>query len=318
MGSDKDPADVFAMPQTVGVVVVTYNRKQLLESCLCALDAQTLVPETIIVVDNASTDGTDAFLASRETAGGCPVIVHRLDHNQGGAGGFAEGLRMAIDKGVHWIWMMDDDAEPHADALAELMRVASNSDNIYGSLATHGEETSWLMTLLGDHPVTTSRVADIPAMAQVQMLPFLGFMIHRDLVQKIGLPDTGFFIAADDVEYCVRAHMAGTRIFLAGESHIEHPKSRPYKVKLPGYTLTARELPPWKRYYDTRNRLLIARRHYGARLFTQTLPGSFVRMAATLLKEPRKGAQLWAWCCGMFDGLLGIKGKRHEKWGIHQ
>lgn len=299
-------------------VIVTYNRRMLLEACLSCIGGQTQDVDKVLVVDNASTDGTREWLHEWLPANLPQAELIRLDENLGGAGGFSEGLRRAVDSGADWIWMMDDDAEPHADALAELMRVASNSDNIYGSLATHGEETSWLMTLLGDHPVTTSRVADIPAMAQVQMLPFLGFMIHRDLVQKIGLPDTGFFIAADDVEYCVRAHMAGTRIFLAGESHIEHPKSRPYKVKLPGYTLTARELPPWKRYYDTRNRLLIARRHYGARLFTQTLPGSFVRMAATLLKEPRKGAQLWAWCCGMFDGLLGIKGKRHEKWGIHQ
>jgi hypothetical protein len=148
------------------------------------------------------------------------------------------------------------------------------------------------------------------------MLPFLGFLIHRELVGKIGLPDAGFFIAADDVEYCVRARKAGARIIVAGKSHIEHPKSRPYEVRFPGFSLTALELPPWKRYYDTRNRLLIARKHYGVRLFSQTIPGSFVRMAAALVKEPRKLAQLKAFTAGFVDGLLGRKGRRHENWGI--
>jgi hypothetical protein len=105
---------------------------------------------------------------------------------------------------------------------------------------------------------------------------------------------------------------------VAGKSHIEHPKSRPYQIKLPGYTLTALALPPWKRYYDTRNRLLIARKYYGFRLLTQTIPGSFVRLAAALLYEPRKLAQLWSFCAGMIDGLLGLKGRRHAKWGIPQ
>jgi hypothetical protein len=212
--------------------------------------------------------------------------------------------------------MMDDDAEPRPDALNELMCIADDPGNVYGSLAVNGDETSWLMTLLGNPPITTSAAAVVPAQAQVKMLPFLGFLIHRDLVEKIGLPDPGFFIAADDVEYCIRAQKVGAQSIVAGKSHIEHPKSRPYAVKLPGCTLTALELPPWKRYYDTRNRLLIARKHYGMRLFTQTIPGSFVRMGAALVKEPRKLAQLKAFTAGFIDGLLGRKGRRHEAWGI--
>lgn len=300
----------------IACVVVTYNRKILLERCLLAIARQTRSPDEMFVIDNASTDGTGEWLASW-----LPAYLPRgervqLPHNLGGAGGFAAGLKAAIANGCDWVWMMDDDAEPHPDALAELTSVATDPANIYGSLATNGEETSWLMTLLGDRTVTTSRAVDIPAMAQVRMLPFLGFMIHRNLVQKIGLPDAGFFIAADDVEYCIRARKAGANVVVAGKSHIEHPKSRPYEVKLPGYTLTALALPPWKRYYDTRNRLLIARRYYGVRLFTQTIPGSFVRLIAALLKEPRKLAQLKAFSAGFVDAMLNRTGRRHDIWGI--
>ena len=300
----------------VTTLVVTHNRKPLLLRCLAAVAKQTRKPNRILLVDNASTDDTLESLRNEGWLARQDFQVLGLTENTGGAGGFSAGLKCAISYGSDWIWMMDDDAEPHADALAELMQVAIDPANIYGSLATNGDETSWLMTLLGDPSKTTSLISDIPAQATVRMLPFLGFLIHRDLVEKIGLPDPDFFIAADDVEYCIRAQKAGAQIIVAGKSHIEHPKSRPYEVRLPGCKLIALELPPWKRYYDTPNRLLIARKHYGIKLFTQTIPGSFARLLAALAKEPRKLAQLSAFAAGMFDGLLGIKGKRHEAWGI--
>lgn len=304
------------MSEKICVVVVTYNRRLLLERCLSAILAQTRKPDMVMVVDNASTDGTASWLEQWLPANMQVAKLIPMQENAGGAGGFSEGLRAAIEGGADWIWMMDDDAEPHPDALAELACVAGDSSNVYGSLAVSGSETAWLMTILGPPVLATGVVAEIPAQAQVQMLPFLGFMIHRDLVNRIGLPDAGFFIAADDVEYCVRARRSGAKVIVAGKSRIEHPKSRPYEIRLPGLVLTGLELPPWKRYYDTRNRLLIARQHYGAKLFTQTIPGSLVRMMATLLTEPRKIPQLKAFLAGFVDGLLGRKGRRHEAWGI--
>jgi Predicted glycosyltransferases len=301
---------------SVAVVVVTYNRLPLLKRCLAAIAAQTRAPDFVFVIDNASTDGTGEALLEWMPGNLTGGEVVRLAENIGGAGGFSEGLRVALGRGAEWVWMMDDDAEPHADALAELMAVATEPFNVYGSLAVNGQDTSWLMTVVGPPAFTTGEAGAVPAEAEVQMLPFLGFMIHRNLVGKIGLPDPGFFIAADDVEYCARVKKRGAKIIVAGRSRIEHPKSRPYEIKLPGFALTGLELPPWKRYYDTRNRLLIARRHYGMKFFTQTIPGSLVRMAATLVKEPQKYRQLKAFVAGFVDGLLGRTGKRHEAWGI--
>lgn len=304
------------MLDSVTTVIVTHNRRLLLREALAAHAVQTLQPSRLLIIDNASTDGSREMLAAEGWLGRSEIELLELQENTGGAGGFKAGLQSAIASGASWIWMMDDDAAPHPDALQQLMRVATDPAQVYGSLAVCGNETSWLTTVIDPPLGEVERSEDVPEVATVQSLPFLGFLIHSDLVKRIGLPDAGYFIAADDVEYCVRAQRAGARILIAGKSRIEHPKSRPYKVRVLGRSLTCLALPPWKRYYDTRNRLLIARRHYGMRLFTQTIPGSFVRMLAALAVEPRKGAQLWAWCCGMLDGLLGIKGKRHTRWRI--
>ena len=301
---------------TITAIIVTYNRKKLLERCLSAITTQTRRPDAVLVIDNASTDGTPACLHKWMPLHLPQATLIALDQNTGGAGGFAAGMKLAFENGAEWVWMMDDDAEPHPEALEQLMRVATDPSHVYGSLAVCGDETSWLTTVLNPPLGEVERPEDVPEHAEVQSLPFLGFLIHRDLVARIGLPDTGYFIAADDVEYCVRAQHAGAKIIMASRSRIEHPKSRPYKVKVLGRTLTCLALPPWKRYYDTRNRLLIARRHYGIKLFTQTIPGSLVRLFAALWQEPDRPAQLRAFCAGFWDGLWGIKGKRHEKWGI--
>ena len=300
---------------TITAIIVTYNRKKLLERCLSAITTQTRRPDAVLVIDNASTDGTPAWLHKWMPLHLPQATLIALDQNTGGAGGFAAGMKLAFENGAEWVWMMDDDAEPHPEALEQLMRVATDPSHVYGSLAVCGDETSWLTTVLNPPLGEVERPEDVPEHAEVQSLPFLGFLIHRDLVARIGLPDTGYFIAADDVEYCVRAQHAGAKIIMASRSRIEHPKSRPYKVKVLGRTLTCLALPPWKRYYDTRNRLLIARRHYGIKLFTQTIPGSLVRLFAALWQEPDRPAQLRAFCAGFWDGLWGIKGKRHEKWG---
>ena len=303
-------------PGSVVTIVVTYNRKPLLIKCLDAVLSQHSIPAKVIAADNASTDGTRETLQASGWSENPRFELLALDQNTGGAGGFSAGLKHAIDSGADWVWMMDDDAEPHPTALDELMRMADDPAHVYGSLAVNGSDTSWLTTVLDPALGEVEKADDVPARAVVQSLPFLGFLIHRDLVKRIGLPDAGYFIAADDVEYCVRAQKAGAEIVIAGKSRIEHPKSRPYKVRVLGRTLTCLALPPWKRYYDTRNRLLIARTHYGMRMFTHTIPGSFVRMFAALLKEPRKLAQLYAFSAGFIDGLLGIKGKRHVFWRI--
>lgn len=307
---------ITTTPTRVCAVIVTYNRKILLMQCLAAISEQTRKPDYILLVDNASTDGTAEILKANGWLSRPDLELLTLSENTGGAGGFAAGLSKAMTEGTDWAWMMDDDAKPHPAALEELMKVADNPKNIYGSLAVNGDDTAWTTTLMDERRTNVDKAADVPALASVQSLPFLGFLIHRSLMKRIGLPSAGYFIAADDVEYCMRAQQVGADIFIVGKSHIEHPKSDRYVANLPGRQLICLRLPPWKRYYDTRNRLLIARKYYGAKLFTQTIPASFIRLIAALVHEPKKLLQLWAFMAGLIDGLMGMQGRRHQKWGI--
>ncbi len=303
------------LKKRVAAIVVTYNRRDLLLRCIEGIKNQSLAPDLIIIVDNASTDGTLQFLNQQRVADGENIKIIELNENSGGAGGFCVGIATAIDLNFDWVWVMDDDACPHVTALEELLKVAVNPQNIYGSLAVAGPHTAWITTLV-DEGRAVNMADQVPAQARVGFIPFLGLMVHRELVKKIGLPDSGFFIAADDVEYCVRAKRAGADIIIAGKSRIEHPRAQVSQLNVFGKKISYLRLPPWKRYYDTRNQILIARKYYGIRLFTQTVPAILVRLFAVLISEPRKSMQLRAFVAGIVDGLLGIKGMRHTKWGI--
>jgi GT2 family glycosyltransferase len=300
------------------VVVVTYNRKALLVRCLDALRRQTQSPARILVVDNASTDGTQEAITQAGWFEFPGFVYKQLNENTGGAGGFHAGLEMSTRDGAGWIWLMDDDAEPEPTALEELGRVALDPANIYGSVAVDGDRLSWRMSIRREEGGYRRVLlpADLPDNPEVQFVPFLGFLIHSDLVGRIGLPEKGFFIAADDVEYCVRARKQGARMILATRSRLRHPAADDYAIDVFGKEILCLRLPPWKRYYDTRNRLLVARLHYGAEFYYKTIPGSIARLFSVLWFEPQRFAQLHAFVAGFIDGVLGRQGRRHDQWKI--
>ena len=302
--------------QQIAALVVTYNRRALLLRCVAALASQSLKPDLILIVDNASSDDTYERLLEGGWLNNKVIKYVRLAQNLGGAGGFHHGVKWAVEIGADRVWLMDDDAMPESEALKHLLEAATDPSCIYGSVAVQGGELCWPAFILDSPTGRVKHAEDLPQTAPVDFLPFLGFLVDRSIVERIGLPDAGYFIAADDLEYSLRARKFGFKTILVGDSRIQHPQPHSYQIRVPGRVLTCLRLPPWKRYYDTRNRVLLAKTYYGTRLWTQTVPSLLARTVGALLNEPAKIAQLWASIAGMLDGFLGLKGRRHERWGL--
>ena len=172
----------------------------------------------------------------------------------------------------------------------------------------------WPVSLIGNNSkgkrITTSN--HLPLRAKVNGLPFLGFCIHTSLLKKIGLPAKDYFISGDDMEYCLRARRAGATLWLVGSSCLRHPVPLRTYLNLVFTAVPVMKLPAWKRYYDIRNRIFIAKKYHGLKLWTHTLPGTLLRWLFSLLVQQDRKQQCRAFLCGIIDGLLGRSGIRWQ------
>jgi rhamnopyranosyl-N-acetylglucosaminyl-diphospho-decaprenol beta-1,3/1,4-galactofuranosyltransferase len=194
--------------ERVCAVVVTYNRKDLLRECLSALESQTRPVDRVLVIDNASTDGTPEIVSREHPA----AELVRMDLNVGGAGGFREGVQRSHDDGFDWLWLMDDDTIPTATALEELLAAPTQLNGIGRPLVLASK------ALMPDgeslHPFNVPRPDErypdrMAAAVERGYLPirytsFVSAFIHRDAVTEYGLPIGDYFIWLDDVEFTAR------------------------------------------------------------------------------------------------------------------
>ena len=274
-----------------------------------------MAPHGIVIVDNASTDGTAE--AIKGLAREDKRLTHlRLEENGGGAGGFHEGMRYISGLGKGWLWLMDDDALPELTALEYLIAEANNVTDIYGSIAVdnrpEGSSLCWPVVLLSENGSRQNidNVHHMPPLTSSTGLPFLGFMIHTSLIDKIGLPEKEYFISGDDVEYSLRARDAGAKIFIISSSIIRHPLPARAEISFLGKKINVFSLEPWKQYYDTRNRILNAKKYFGLKLWTQTLPKVFLCWLYALFVQNQRVKQSKAFSKGIVDGLLDRRGIR--------
>lgn len=193
-------------PATATIAIVTYNRSGLLTRLLGSIAAMDPKPGHVVVVDNASTDGTtDVVESYRERLGDTELVYRRMETNTGGSGGFSEGMRVAYELGSEWIWLMDDDVEVIDDGLAKMGKWAPRFKSIQGRRYDYdGSEFYWQYRIAEKMgiPIPFAPASfDSSGYKPMNSGCFEGMFIHRDVVKQIGLPDPRFFIYWDDQTY---------------------------------------------------------------------------------------------------------------------
>jgi rhamnopyranosyl-N-acetylglucosaminyl-diphospho-decaprenol beta-1,3/1,4-galactofuranosyltransferase len=272
--------------ESVAVVVVTYNRAPLLTRMLAGLAALDRAPDAVIVVDNASTDHTATVL---EGVHDLPLQVIRPEENLGGAGGFHLGVEAAYEQGFERIWLMDDDVVPAVDCLAVLLGVDEDClmavrEDTAGRLVEKSAVTFDLRNPLRLKPKTamvetTYGARDqMPALVEIENVAFEGFMVRRRVVEAIGLPDPGYFIFYDDVDFALRARRAGWRIWAVRDAVLVRQLDFDQQHDLAG----------WKGYYMYRN-LFTVHLRYGENALVRAKP--WLITAGVLALAPLRGGR---------------------------
>lgn len=275
-----------AITETVAVVVVTYNRADLLTRMLTGLAALDRLPDAVYVVDNASTDHTPDVLAAATNPG---LVVIRSEENLGGAGGFHLGVRTAHEAGWDRVWLMDDDVVPAPDCLTVLLAqdedcLTAVREDTAGDLVEKAAVRFDLRNPLAIKPKTEMVESAygsrdrMPERVEVQNVAFEGFMARRGVIDAIGLPDPSFFIFYDDVDFALRARRAGYRIWAVRDAVLVRQLDFDQQHDLSG----------WKGYYMYRN-LFAVHLRYGENALVRLKP--WLITAAVVLLSPVRGGR---------------------------
>ncbi len=188
----------------VVAVVVTYNRKECLLRCIDALRHQHGATTDILVVDNASTDGTAEALAPLMEEGA--ILYRNTGENLGGAGGFNFGMRLAVEAGYDRLWVMDDDCIPDPSALSALLWADRRLEGDYGFLSgiAHWRDGTPCQMNVQKTGLWRKLTDYTTPLVPVVMATFVSAFIPADRVRAVGLPIREFFIWSDDLEYTRR------------------------------------------------------------------------------------------------------------------
>ena len=285
------------MNGTIAAVVVTYNRKSLLTECLDALLGQTRSLDMIILVDNASTDGTPELLDELGYLDNALIDYVRLPQNLGGAGGFYTGIKRGYQAGYHWLWVMDDDAEPEPSALECLCRseVTNSPETVAVACKKIGKDAriqahhrAWFSERRGLVPVPAHEYAE--EQVRIDHSSFVGLAIRSSVITSAGLPRQDFYIWCDDLEYCLRMGQHG-EIWLINSSIIKHKDDPVPSNRYRWLLWTPEKLLPvevfWKQLCGWRNMEYI-RRTYGAGSVPRSLWRLLKRVGKIVVLEDHK------------------------------
>ena len=251
---------------SVIAVVVTYNRKFLLKECLEAIYKQSVAVKQIILVDNASTDGTYELLEELGYFNKTNFLYKLMEENTGGSGGFYEGIKIAKESECDWVWVMDDDTIPTENCLEELLNgnliISKNrKDNrqvAYLASAIYGAEGEYMNVpeismkpSNNGYPYWYNSLSE--GIVNISSASFVSILIKKDAILRCGLPCKDFFIWGDDTEYNLRLFNYFGEGFFVGKSIAIH-KRLGAKVLNIEYETNPNRIDMFHYYY--RNRII--------------------------------------------------------------
>ena len=298
---------------SIAAVIVTFNRKDLLKENIKMLLAQDEHIDSIIIVDNHSTDGTEKEIESFFADCAERIDYNYLSKNTGGAGGFEYGVRKAYHGGFDLIWLMDDDGRPmNSQTLRKLTEKMDSHQLehkplILNSIVLCDDENMAFgigkLKSLKD-AVNASKDGILYEEDEVLINPFNGTLISRELVDAIGFPNGQLVIYGDEIDYAARAVKAKAFIATAVDSLYYHPRKGNGKIVL-GREIHILNEARWRYYYACRNVTYFFKCESQ---YIKILKNAAKQTIQIILADNKKMESLgYAWR-GIFDGMRGKLG----------
>jgi hypothetical protein len=264
-----------------------------------------------LVVDNASSDGSVERIAAAHPA----VEVLALPENRRFAGGNNAGLDKALAAGADAVMLLNNDTEadpallerlvlaleqdPRAGAAAPLIYFAAPTDRIWYA----GGDCVPALGLARHRGLRSRDLGQYRSVEETGYLTGCCLIAWREAWQRVGPLDEGYFIYAEDADWCLRARASGYRLLFVPTARLWHKVSA-----------SSGATSPWKIYQRTRANLTLFSRHARGLARLTWLPAFLtqqVLLAAWLVARGRLAAAA-AVPRALIDALAGKRPADHR------
>lgn len=239
------------------VVICNYNKEEYLLKAIESAYNSSGVLVDIIVVDNNSTDNSVSLVREKYK----DVRLIELVDNVGGAGGFSCGMQMAVTFDNDFIVLLDNDALLESNTLIELINYAKSNHEvgIVGPAICKLDDPSVIQEVgaiissktfnfeLNYAGVDYSIIPKTPIICDY--VPACCMVTRKEVIEKVGVFDSDFFLYWDDIDWCTRARELSYKV-------VALPKVR--ALHKGGGAVAINTSP---RYYYWRNRIEFFKRH---------------------------------------------------------
>lgn len=297
--------------------VHTFNDEEVIDTSIAALLAQTYPIEEILLVDNASTDGT----LRRPFPPKVTIVRHQ--ENLGTSGTVVTGFKYALANNFDWIWILDADSTPRRDALEHLIK-------LYQSFPSEVQARTRMLSSLprdaqtnaSQHGIVFTRrgVREVNPDAEYYECDsnmWTGTLFKVAAIKEIGLPNPDFVLDWGDIEYGYQGSRRGYKGFIHQSSvllHNLHPRETLRYVRFGPRSIKVFASPPIRFYYTWRNTTYFWLYEFHERNFFRIFLPHFFMFTRWLIKVviflKTPGPVLRACVRGFWDGLRGNLHKR--------
>jgi hypothetical protein len=290
----------------VFTIVLNWNGLDDTLACLASLAQLTYPAVSTVVVDNGSRVSPRAAILARHPN----VTVIENPRNLGYAEGNNVGMRLALDAGADYVWVLNNDTVVPPDALAHLVDAATRHPRAaaVGAKVVRADDPSTLWMTWGRVTWLQSLIAlegqDQPARGRfddehrVPWIPGCSILLRAEALRAIGFFDAEYFAYHEDVEWATRAARAGWEVWYSGTTHVQHA--------VHGSSGGAAHYGGFRKYLSARNSVLYARRYGRAWQIALMACAIVATLPFQLVRRRWRGEQagIYLKLRGWRDGLL--------------
>ncbi len=296
----------------VGVVLVNWNGGELTIPCINSILASSYAPWRILVIDNASTDGSPDQIAKVFPE----VILIRNKENLGFAGGNNIGIRELMRAGADLVWILNNDTVIDEKCLEALVRQMEKEPDIAAATGKILYETPpnriwyaggywryWSMTAPHRGRLEVDK-GQYDCAADVDFISGCCMLVRHWALERNGLFNERYFAYFEDVEWCLRARSAGLRLHYVPKAVLWHKVAASVHKNAMG--ISGGKSPPLVYYLTTRNHILLIRQYadwpwqWMSALVCLLTSRLYLSLGLTVLGRWDKLHNLWQ---GVYEGL---------------